>query len=709
VFPHLFSPVRIGRVELRNRIAMAPMGVEICEPDGRVRDPVLRYYAERARGGAGLIITENASAAYPHGANSDRELGVSDDAFLPGLRALADAVHAHGSKLAIQLAHHGKVARLDVIQGRPLLMPSLPTFHGAGDMQRDLTAEELGIMAHSMRHMGNPRVREATEADLEWLIGAFAGAAERARRAGIDAVELHAAHGYIFSEFLSPVWNRRDDAWGGSPEKRARLLCEVIRAIKRRAGSDYTVWCRIDAVEFRTPGGISLEDSGRTAELAAQAGADAIHVSAYADASSGVAFTDAPLPQREAAYADFAAAIRKRVAVPVIAVGRIEPEVGEALIRDGKADVIAMGRKLLADPELPRKLAAGRPADVRPCIYCYVCVAQAFFDRSVRCAVNPAVAHEAELALAERSRAPEPRRVLVIGGGPAGLEAARVAALRGHRVTLCERAAQLGGTLRFAALAYEPNLRLLRWLESQVRALDVELRLGEGVDAAAVERIGPDVVIAAVGARRERPALPGIDLPNVLDGDDLRALLSGEEPGRLRGKLSLPQRTAVAAGRLAGITRDPERLRRASRFYLPLGRRVAILGGGLVGIELAEFLCARGRQVSVFEAGPSLGAELAHPRRWRVLHELRERGAQLWTNADVRAITPTGVRAAIGGEAEREVPADSVIVATGLVPNPALAQELRARGLRVLEIGDARGVGYIEGAIASGLKAALEI
>jgi 2,4-dienoyl-CoA reductase (NADPH2) len=709
VFPHLLSPIRIGRLELRNRIAMAPMGVEICEADGQVREPVLRYYAERARGGAGLIITENASAAYPYGANSDRELGVSDDAFLPGLRALADAVHEHGSKLAIQLAHHGKVARLDVIQGRPLLMPSLPSFHGAGDMQRDLTAEELGIMAHSMRHMGQPEVREATEEDLEWLIDAFAGAAERARRAGIDAVELHAAHGYIFSEFLSPVWNRRDDAWGGSAEKRARLLCEVIRAIKRRTGSDYTVWCRIDAVEFRTPGGISLEDSGRTAELAAQAGADAIHVSAYADASSGVAFTDAPLPQREAAYADFAAAIRKRVAVPVIAVGRIEPEAGEALIRDGKADVIAMGRKLLADPELPRKLAAGRPADVRPCIYCYVCVAQAFFDRSVRCAVNPAVAHEAELADAERSRAPEPRRVLVIGGGPAGLEAARVAALRGHRVTLCERAAQLGGTLRFAALAYEPNLRLLRWLEAQVRTLGVELRLGESVDAAAVARMAPDVVIAAVGARRERPALPGIDLPHVLDGDDLRALLSGEEPGRLRGKLSLPQRTAVAAGRLVGLTRDPERLRRASRFYLPLGRRVAILGGGLVGIELAEFLCARGRQVSVFEAGPSLGAELAHPRRWRVLHELREHGAQLWTNAAVRAITPTGVRAALGGEAEREVASDSVIVATGLAANPAPAQELRTRGLRVLEIGDATGVGYIEGAIASGLRAALEI
>jgi 2,4-dienoyl-CoA reductase (NADPH2) len=299
--------------------------------------------------------------------------------------------------------------------------------------------------------------------------------------------------------------------------------------------------------------------------------------------------------------------------------------------------------------------------------------------------------------------------VLVIGGGPAGLEAARVAALRGHRVTLCERSRQLGGALRFAALAYEPNLRLLRWLESQVRALGVDVQLGASVDAERAAQLAPDAVIAAPGARRERPGIPGIDLPHVLDGDDLRALLTGDEPARLAGRLPLPARLAVRAGRLAGLTRDPARLREASRYYLPLGRRVAILGGGLVGIELAEFLSQRGRKVAVLEAGPDLGAELAHPRRWRVLHDLRAHQVALWTRVRVLEITPDEVRFEAAGAGLHDVPADSVIVATGLVPDRALAGQLRARGLRVLEIGDATAVGYIEGAIASGFRAALAL
>jgi len=711
VFSHLLSPVRIGTLELRNRIAMAPMGVEIIDADGHVRERLIRYYEERARGGAGLVISEVCAVAYPRGANSDHQIALSDDVYLPGLQELARRVHAHGARIALQLVHHGKVSRLDVKQGRELLMPSLPRWHGAMDMARDLTRDELSMIVAASGG-GPPKIRAATHEDLRGVVEAFAAAALRARRAGVDAVELHAAHGYLISEFLSPAWNQREDEYGGPIEHRARLLQEVIRACKQRAGSDFPVWIRLDAVELRTPGGIRFEDAQRAAELAEEAGADAIHVSAYADSTSGPAFTEAPLVHREAGYVDYAAGIKERVGVPVIAVGRIEFELADRLIAEGRADLVSMARKHLADPEIGRKLAAGRPQDVRPCIYCYTCVAQAFFDRRVRCAVNPVTANEVELAELERTPAPVPRRVLVVGGGPAGMEAARVAARRGHRVTLCEKSARLGGTLRFASLAYEPNERLLRWLEAQVLGAGVDVRLETEVTPALAKQLAPDVVLVATGAGHTRPALPGSTQDHVFDGDDLRALLTGQGSAGASRKLSLVGRIAVGAGRALGLTDDPSTLREASRRYMPVGRRVAILGGGLVGVELAEFMAERGREVSVLEAGPTFAAEMAHPRRWRVLADLREHGVLLLPNTRALSIGAHGVRCEVqekGRSEEREIPADTVVLATGLSGDTSQADALRAAGLRVEVIGDAGGVGYLEGAIHTAFHAAIRI
>jgi len=393
MFDHLTSPIKIGAMELHNRMAMSAMGVELADEDGHAREPIIAYYEERARGGIGLIVTEVCAIAYPQGATARRQLAISSDDYLPGLRELTERVHRHGAKIALQLVHHGKVSRVDMREGRPLLVPSHPRFAGAMDMANDLSSEELGWLLQAVGGAA-PEFKEADKHDIAWIIERFAKAAERARQAGFDAVEIHAAHGYLLSEFLSPAWNHRDDEYGGSRENRARLLGEVIRAVKERAGHDFPVWPRVDCREFRTPGGIEPEDAERTAELVAEAGADAIHVSAYADATSGVGFTDAPLVHKEAGYVDYASAIKARVEIPVIAVGRIEPELGDRLIRDGKIDVVAMARKLLADPALPGKLSSGRPEDIRPCIYCYTCVAQPFFDRPVRCAVNPITAHE---------------------------------------------------------------------------------------------------------------------------------------------------------------------------------------------------------------------------------------------------------------------------------------------------------------------------
>jgi len=714
MYDHLLSPTRIGNVELKNRIAMAPMGVELVEADGTVREPTVAYYEARARGGAGLLITENTSAAYPRGANSAHEIAVSHDRYLPGLSSLTEAVHRHGAKIAIQLAFHGKIARLDVTQGRPMIVPSEPRFHLDMRGLAEMTPQELAWMMAANTGTGG-KYQAATRDDLARITEDFADACARARRAGFDAVELHGSHGYLFSSFLSPAWNFRDDEYGGPIENRARLLCEVIRACKQRAGADFTVWARIDAHEYGDGGGITLPDAVRTARLIEAAGADAVHVSAYAPNNLGTNFLDAPLPHAENAYLDFASAVKLAVKIPVIAVGRIEPETADRLIRDGKADAVSFGRKLLADPELPNKLAAGKRAAVRPCVYCYTCVAQAFFDKPVRCAVNPEAGREVERSALVRTPAARPKRVLVVGAGPAGMEAARVAALRGHEVTLVEKSDKLGGTLRFAALPYEPNERLLRYYEETMRSARLTLRLGTEATPALVGESKPDVVIAAVGARRERPALAGAARDHVFDGDDLRALLTGEDAREASGRLSLVGRLAVRAGRLTGISDDPSKLREASRAYMPVGKRVVIVGGGLVGAELAEFLCERGREVVVLEEGATLAAEMAHPRRWRALHELREHGVRMHARARVLEIGEKTVRfelapAKEGAEPKRdEAAADTVILAAGLEANPAPARLLREAGAPVIEIGDATGVGYIEGAVHSGFKAGCEV
>jgi 2,4-dienoyl-CoA reductase-like NADH-dependent reductase (Old Yellow Enzyme family) len=709
MFEHLLSPTRIGTLELRNRIAMAPMGVEIVEADGKIREPTLRYYEERARGGAGLLITENTSACYPRGANSAHEIGVSDDSFLPGLTALCEVVHKHGAKIAIQLAHHGKIARLDTHHGRDLLMPSAPRGHAEVRAPLDLTGEEMGLMAKAFGG-AKPKIREATVQDLEQLVADFADAAWRAQRAGFDAVEIHGAHGYIFSEFHSRATNFRDDAYGGSVENRSRLLCNVVRACREKLGKEFPLWCRIDAVEFDTPNGITLEDAGRTAELLEAAGVDAIHVSAYAN-SMGAGFTLAPIVHKELGFVELAANIKRRVSVPVIVPGRVEPAEADRIIRQGKADLISMGRKLLADPSLPLKLAENRPEDIRPCIYCYICVAQPFFDQTVRCAVNPMAAKELEYADFLRGKADVKKRVLVVGGGPAGLEAASVAATRGHDVVLCEASGSLGGTLRFAALPYEPNERLLRYLETRVAKSSVEVRLFTEVTPELIREIAPDIVFAAIGPQREPSKIPGADRDHVFDGDGLRELLTGDGDTGAEKQLSIAGRLAVRIGRFTGVTSDPSKLRRASKIYMPVGKRVAIIGGGLVGAELAEFMAERGREVSVFEEGPVLAKEMSHPRRWRVLHDLRDAGVVLHAETEVTAIGADTLEfRSLGSETNvQSLPVDTVIIATGLVANPEGVEALRSAGVPLVVIGDANGTVYLDGAIEQGFMAAIDL
>ena len=695
-----FSPLlqsgRIGTLDIRNRIVMAPMGSNFAETDGSCGERIQAYYEERAKGGAGLLTMGVCSVAFPHGTGEPYQVGVSRDDFIPGLAAVAERVHRHGAKIAMQLHHGGKTAALDRAQGREIWVPSIPKM-AKNDIMSAITPEELstfiGIGPHPIR------MRVMDKADIAQMVEWFAAAAVRAKKAGFDGLEIHGAHTYILAGFLSAYYNQRDDEYGGPLENRARLLLEVLRAVKDRVGADFPVWVRLDSEEMHTPGGITLQDAIATAKLCEEAGADAISVSAYATMVSGLAFTDAPIPQKPLAYVSNAHAIKKALRIPVIAAGRIDVEPAAKAIAQGEFDFVAMARKMLADPEIPIKLERNRPQDIRPCIYCYACVSEIFVNKRVKCAVNAQTGHEFEAPIVAVQT---PRHVLVVGGGPAGMEAARVATLRGHRVTLVERSDRLGGTLFFAALAYPENGKLLDYLVEQMKQMPIDVKLSTEADAALVAKLKPDAIVVATGARREAPAIQGAEQKHVWSGDELRRMMTGDRADEIaKAKLGLAERAMFKAGGMLRVTDSTQALQQLSKLWMPLGKRVVIIGGGLVGLELAEFLLDRGRQVTVLEPGNRAGRELSIVRRWRVLDNVTSHGT-LHLKATVQEITRSAVLWTDAEGAAQSTPMDSVVLAIGAQADDRVANALAATGVPVERIGDCLGVNYIEGAMHDG-------
>jgi len=704
-YPLLTSPASIGNLKLRNRMIMAAMGSNFASEDGHTTEQLTAYYEKRAQGGIGLIILETSAITWPAGASMPNMIGFSKDEFIPSLKSLTQRIHQHGSKIAAQLNHSGKIAQEDVIAGRPIPVPSIPKSEPS-DMFGLLTQDEIMNFIKAGGPDGKgPRYHELSADEIQQEVQHFVDAAKRAKAANFDAIEIHAGHGYLISSFLSPAVNKRTDEYGGTPEKRAKLLVDIISQIKIQL-KDFPVLVRLDANEYRIENGITPDDFLIAASMAQDAGADAIDVSAYGNTSKGIAFTEAPLVHEPGGFLNFVKMAKKELTIPIIAVGRIELDVAEKGLRNNEFDFLAMGRKILADPDLPIKIISGQEQLIRPCIYCYVCVSQIFINKPMMCAVNSQLGNEHRNENIIHSTADQ-KRILVIGAGPSGMESARLLAMQGHDVEIWEKDKDIGGTVRVAALAYEPNGRLINYLKNSLDELNVRIKLRTLATSQSVQDFNPDHVIVAVGADRNAPSIKGKNNRNVFDGEELRGLLFGSDAQAIK-KLSLIQQLILKVGRATQLLRNISALRFLSKIWMPIAKNIVVIGGDLVGLELAEFLVERGRTVKVLEPSGSLGPNLSIVRRSRVVHMLKEHNVDLLTNVTIKEIDGQEV-VFDHEESQKSLQADQVIIALGADTNSGLSDELTNLNIPLTSIGDCTSVGYIHGAIADARKAVIDL
>ncbi|MFA5055247.1 MAG: FAD-dependent oxidoreductase [Dehalococcoidia bacterium] len=640
----LFSPIKIGKMEVRNRIAMAPITPNWSADDGTVCDKLIDYFEARAAGGVGMIITET----FVVDKNQQyllASMGFWDDSVIPNFKKLIDRVHAHGAKLVPQLSHPGADTFCWLFGGQPVA-PSAHYSKTCGYMARELTIDEI-----------------------KKLIQQYGDAARRARDAGFDAIELHAAHAYMLAgSFLSPLRNKRTDEYGGSNDNRLKFVLEVMEDIKKKVGKDFPVILRISGDEH-TPGGRDILNTQLIAPRLVEAGVDAFHVSGGIQPEQFYRIIP-PTGTPFGLNVNAAAAVKQVVDVPVLTVARInDPKFADDIVSRGLADMVVMGRALIADPELPNKAKEGRFEDIAPCTSCSIgCVQQIMKLKSMTCVINPTVGREVEMAIVPADKA---KRVLVAGGGPGGLEAARVAALRGHKVTLYEKQAKLGGQLNIACVA-PMRQELAMWisyLSTQVKKLGVKVELNTEATPELIAAEKPDVVVVATGGECATPPIPGIDGPKVISS---HAVLGGAP--RPKGK-------------------------------------VLVIGGGLVGCEVADLIADLGdgsagsaTAVTIIEMLTDIALDEVEMSRMLLIPRLREKGVKWLTSATVKQILEDGAIITRDGKEETIEGIDHVIIACGTKSVDTLSKAIEGKVPEVYVIGDAKEPRLALEAVAEGAE-----
>lgn len=635
----LFDPIKIGRVTSRNRIVMPPINANMAFGDGFASERNRDYYAERAKGGAGVIILE---ALFIEWAAKHRTfgMGASEDKYIPGLRMVAEGIQEHGALAAAQINHNGRILSEDAT-GLQTVAPSTYSNPTTGEVSVEFAAEEI-----------------------QELVDKYANAARRIKEAGFDAVEIHGAHGYLLAQFLSPFTNKRTDQYGGSLENRMRLPLQVVRRVKKMCGEDYPVFYRLSAEEL-FQGGLELAETTLFAQKLEGAGVDLLDVSGSSLEQPHKLARLIPCNYYPHGYfMASAAAMKKVVSIPVVGVGRINcPVMAARFLDEGKADMVAVGRQFLADPHWPNKAQEGRYEDIIRCIACNTgCLDVLLKNKThITCVLNPEVGREKEY---EIKPAKEKRKVAIIGAGPAGLEAARVASLRGHEVSIYEKQTRIGGQLNLACKApgKEEIQYIIDYYQNQIAKLQIDLNLETDATTRLFDEIRPDVVILATGGKPKR--------------------LDEEWEGAS---------TVVSAWSVLDETWET-------------GPKVVIVGGGRIGLETAEFLEKYGHEVIVVEKANRIGSDVGLTVRPVLMKRLIRSSINVFNKSEVKAVSGKEVTIVRDGATITLRDVDSIVIAVGVEPNRVLQDDLKEMSFEVHAIGNCSKEGAIMEAIADGAE-----
>ena len=691
-FPKLLEPGYIGKVKTRNRIIKTGAGLMMWHEDETAMNPaVLAFYESLARGGVGLLIVESPTIDWPSGARWRARYRIDDDKYVPGLSALPTLIHSYGCPTFMQMNHDGPWQA-------PLFEEPNPAFLGP-----PIAASRVSLKSDNDFH--NQMPRELTVPEIEIIIDKFASAAVRAQKAGFDGVDINAASSHLLHNFLSPFWNQRKDDYGGSPENRARFVTSIVKEIKKSLGQDFPISVCINASEFGQMANIpnekciTIEDAQTTAKLLEAAGVNMIHVRSHwlgyhvgAYLPDLLFYPEPPIPlnafpknydvkgRGKAWNVNLAGKIKEAVKIPVMVVAKLDAELGEKALREGKADFIAMTRRLQADPDYPNKVIAGKMQDIAPCTACENCLG------SRRCRINAFMGKEYN----KIEKADKKKKVLVIGAGPGGMEAARVAALRGHDVTLYDKTSFAGGLLPLAAVVKGTELEdlpaMVNYYKRQLKNLGVKTKFGKDIDDKIADELKPDAIIVAAGGLQTTPDIKGINNKNVVSN----AALHKQLKSYLR---FIP----------------PNLLRWLTKFYLPVGKRVVIIGGGLHGCELGEYFTKRGRLVTIVEQSDRLGTGMVDVIQGYLFTWFKEKGVRLISGVKDMEVTSNGLTIITKDGEKQALQADTIVTALPLAPNMALYESLKGKAPEVYAIGDCKEPLLIADAIGTASQAARNI